>query len=162
MGQRGRDVVGVDVDELVEQLNKAYADEWLAYYQYWIGAKVLKGPMRGAVSAELVEHANEELRHADMIAERVLQLGGEPILAPEQWYDTTNCGYAAPEDEGVPAIVEQNLEGERCAIQVYDKLLGMVRGKDDVTHSMILEIQTDELEHEEDLESFLEDLEMVK
>ncbi len=162
MGRKARETIGVDVDELVEKLNKAYADEWLAYYQYWIGAKVLKGPMRGAVAAELVEHANEELRHADMLAERILQLGGQPILAPEQWYDMTNCGYEAPTNGSVKAIVTQNLEGERCAIGVYDEMLRMVRDKDDVTYNMLLEIQGDELEHEEDLETFLEDLEVVQ
>ncbi len=67
-----------------------------------------------------------------------------------------------PEDETVRAIVEQNLEGERCAIGVYDELLEMVRGKDDVTYNLLLQIQGDELEHEEDLETFLEDLDMVK
>ncbi len=53
MGTKGRDIVEMDVDQLIELLNKALADEWLAYYQYWIGAKVAKGPMRGAVVAEL-------------------------------------------------------------------------------------------------------------
>ncbi|HEY89612.1 MAG TPA: ferritin, partial [Thermoflexia bacterium] len=58
MGTRGRSmIVGLDVDELIVKLNKALADEWLAYYQYWIGAKVAAGPMRGAVAAELEEHA---------------------------------------------------------------------------------------------------------
>ena len=42
MGSKGRAIVGLDVDELLVVLNKAYADEWLAYYQYWIGAKVIK------------------------------------------------------------------------------------------------------------------------
>ena len=46
MGTKGRALVGKDVDKLIEMLNKALADEWLAYYQYWVGAKVVKGPMR--------------------------------------------------------------------------------------------------------------------
>ena len=47
MGTKGRAIVGIDVDNLIKVLNKALADEWLAYYQYWVGAKVAKGPMRG-------------------------------------------------------------------------------------------------------------------
>ena len=60
MGTRGIQILkdlGVDVDALITMLNKAYADEWLAYYQYWIGAKVAKGIPREAVVAELLQHA---------------------------------------------------------------------------------------------------------
>jgi bacterioferritin len=89
MGTKGREIVGMDIDKLIELLNKALADEWLAYYQYWIGAKVVKGPMRGAVEAELMEHAGEELQHAEMLIERIIQLGGTPLLSPEEWYKIT-------------------------------------------------------------------------
>ena len=61
MGTKGRAIVGMDVDNLVELLNKALADEWLAYYQYWVGAKVAKGPMRGAVTAELKPPAKKPM-----------------------------------------------------------------------------------------------------
>ena len=50
MGTKGRAIVGLDVEQLITVLNKAYADEWLAYYQYWIGAKIIKGPMKDAVA----------------------------------------------------------------------------------------------------------------
>lgn len=62
---------------------KPRTNEWLAYYQYWIGAKVAKSPTRSAVVAELEEYANEELEHAGMLVERILQLGSTPILIPE-------------------------------------------------------------------------------
>jgi len=162
MGTKGIAIVGVDVSRLLKLLNKAYADEWLAYYQYWIGAKVIKGPMRGAVAAELAVHAGEELKHAGMLAERIIQLGGTPLLAPADWLKETTCGYAAPADPAVKAIVEQNLKGERCAIAVYQKLLDAVKGKDHITQQIFLEILEDEVEHEEDLENFLEDIAMMK
>ena len=76
-------IVDMDVDELIRLLNKALSDEWLAYYQYWVGSKVVKGPMKDAVITELVQHATEELAHADMIALRILQLGGTPVLEPK-------------------------------------------------------------------------------
>lgn len=62
MGKKGREVVGLDVDKLIDLLNKALADEWLAYYQYWIGAKVARGSMRGQVVFELEEHAGNILQ----------------------------------------------------------------------------------------------------
>ena len=48
MGTKGRQIVGMDVDELLGILNQAFADEWLVYYQYWLGAKIVKGPMKDA------------------------------------------------------------------------------------------------------------------
>jgi len=161
MGTRGREIVGVDVNALIKELNKALADEWLAYYQYWIGAKVAKGPMRGAVVAELVEHANEELEHAEMLVERILQLGGKPVLSPEDWFKVTNCGYEAPSDPKVKTLLEQNIKGEQCAIDVYQKLSTMLKDKDPITYQMVLGILEDEVEHEEDLESLLEDMKLM-
>ena len=98
MGTKGREIVGMDVNELVKVLNKALADEWLAYYQYWIGSRVAVGQMRNAVAAELEEHAKEELEHAEMLVERILQLGGTPLLDPADWYKETNCKYEIPSD----------------------------------------------------------------
>jgi bacterioferritin len=162
MGTKGTAIVGVDVAKLLKLLNKAYADEWLAYYQYWIGAKVIKGPLRGAVAGELAVHAGEELKHAGMLAERIIQLGGTPLLAPTDWFKESTCGYAAPADSAVKAILEQNLKGERCAIAVYQKLLEAIKSKDHITAKLFLEILEDEVEHEEDLENFLEDIALIK
>ncbi len=86
MGTKGREIVGMNVEELLTLLNKAYADEWLAYYQYWLGAKIVRGPMKDAVAAELLLHAGEELAHADMLALRIIQLGGTPLVSPENWF----------------------------------------------------------------------------
>ncbi len=162
MGKKGTEIVRTDVKKLLELLNTALADEWLAYYQYWMGAKVVKGPMRDAVVAELEEHAKEELEHADRFAERIIQLGGTPLLRPEEWYKATHCGYEAPEDPFVAAILKQNLEGERCAIDFYRSLLETVKDKDPITFHMVAEVLGDEVEHEEDIENMLEDIELIK
>lgn len=162
MGTKGREIVGMNVEELIELLNKALADEWLAYYQYWIGAKVVVGPMKGEVATELIEHAGDELRHADMISNRIIQLGGIPLLKPEDWYGMTNCGYEAPEDPYVKAILEQNIKGEQCAIAVYKNLIDLTKDKDPITYQMTFEILRDEVEHEEDLQGLEEDLEELK
>jgi ferritin-like protein len=83
MGTKGRSIIGIDVKKLITLLNKAFSDEWLAYYQYWIGSKVVKGPMKEAVIAELVQHSADELRHAEMLTTRIIQLGGTPPIRRE-------------------------------------------------------------------------------
>ena len=161
MGTRGIEIVGIDVQDLISTLNRAYADEWLAYYQYWIGAKIVKGPMKEAAITELTEHAADELRHADMVSNRIIQLGGTPVLKPEEWYSMTNCGYEAPEDPFIKIILQQNIKGEQCAIDVYQKMIDKTKDKDPVTYTMALEILQDEVEHEEDLQSLFEDFDLM-
>lgn len=162
MGTKGTEILQVDVKQVIELLNKAFADEWLAYYQYWIGAQVARGPMRNSVITELMEHATDELRHAQMLSDRIIQLGGRPLLDPAEWQACTNCGYTAPTDEHVKAILKQNIEGEQCAIEVYDKLIKLTHDKDVVTYQMAYEILNDEVEHEEDLQALLEDIALIK
>ncbi|HWR75306.1 MAG TPA: ferritin-like domain-containing protein [Bacteroidales bacterium] len=151
----------MNVDELINLLNRALADEWLAYYQYWIGAKVVKGPMKDAVIAELDLHATEELAHAVLLTTRIVQLGGTPVLSPAEWMKITNCGYDAPEDPYVGKVLEQNIKGEQCAIKTYNNLLGITREGDPVSYNMILGILSQEVEHEEDLDALREDLELM-
>ncbi len=161
MGTRGTEIVGMDVKKLLDLLQRAYCDEWLAYYQYWLGAKIVKGPMKDAVIAELEQHATEELSHALMVTNRIIQLGGTPITKPAEWYKWTNCGYDAPEDVYVKVILEQNIKGEQCAIDVYQKMIQETQTKDPVTFNMAVTILEQEVEHEEDLQSLLEDLELM-
>jgi len=162
MGTKGRAIIGMDLDELVGLLNRAFADEWLAYYQYWIGALVAQGPMREAVFAELTQHAADELRHAGIVANRIIQLGGTPVLKPEDWYKATNCGYEPPEDPYVEALLEQNIKGEQCAIEVYQHMIQITKDADPVTYNIALQILTDEVEHEEDLQALAEDIQLMK
>ena len=161
MGTKGIEIVGMDVQQLIDLLNKAFADEWFAYYQYWLGAKVVKGPMKEAVIAELLQHAGDELRHAGMVAARIIQLGGTPVTEPKKWYEVTSCGYDAPNDPFVETILKQNIQGERCAIGFYKRLLDATQGKDPVTYNIVLQILQDEVAHEEDLQSLSEDLELM-
>lgn len=161
MGTRGREIVGLDVNELLTVLRKAYADEWLAYYQYWAGAKVAKGPMKEAVIAELELHAGEELSHALLLTDRIIQLGGELVTDPRDWFKLTNCSYEAPNDPFVKTLLEQNIRGEQCAISVYHKLMEMTRDKDPVTYNIALQIIEQEVEHEEDLQALLEDFDLM-
>lgn len=161
MGQKGREIVKMNVDELINLLNKALSDEWLAYYQYWIGAKVVKGPMKDAVITELTLHATEELAHAELISLRIIQLGGTPVLSPIEWLKLTNCGYDPPADHYVEVVLDQNIKGEQCAIRTYNAMLDITREGDPVTYNMILTILSQEVEHEEDLSALKEDLQLM-
>jgi len=151
----------MDVDELLKHLNAAYASEWLAYYQYWLGAKVIKGPMKDNVAAELEVHATEELNHALLLSGRIIQLGGTPVTDIKKWFTPSPCAYDAPDDPYVGVLLDQNIAGEQCAIDTYKKLMDLTKDKDMVTHNLALTILSDEIEHEEDLQGWKEDLELM-
>ena len=161
MGSKGREIVGLDVDELLILLRKAYSDEWLAYYQYWTGAKIAKGPMKEAVISELEQHAIEELNHALLVTNRIIQLGGDPVTDPRDWFKLTNCTYEPPNDPFVKTLLVQNIAGEQCAIGVYKRLMDMTQDKDPITYNIALQIIEQEVEHEEDLQALLEDFELM-
>lgn len=152
----------IDVPKLVEQLNAALSEEWLAYYQYWVGALVVRGPQRAAIQDELNEHAQEELRHANMLAARIIELDGTPVLDPNNWFNMARCKYDAPNDNGTMKILEQNIAGERCAIARYQNIASMTHGIDFTTCDMVKQILREEEEHEQDLQDFVDDLTHAK
>lgn len=159
MAKRGNSIIkGLDINEIITMLNKAYADEWLAYYQYFIEGKVVKGIMKDAAIAELTQHATDELRHANMVADRILQLGGTPLLHPQDWFTHTNCGYDAPNDFDVVAILDDAIKGEQCAISTYSEIAEITKDKDIVTYDIVSQILADEVEHEEDLQALHDDI----
>jgi bacterioferritin len=159
MARVGNSIIkGLEVYDIINMLNKAYADEWLAYYQYFIESKVIKGLMKDAAISELTLHAADELRHANLIAGRILQLGGTPLLHPNDWMKQTNCGYDAPNDFDVVSILKDAIKGEQCAIQTYSSVLDITRDKDIVTYDLVSQILADEVEHEEDLQALHDDI----
>jgi len=159
MARVGNSIIkDIEVSEVITILNRAYADEWLAYYQYFIESKVIKGLMKDAAITELNQHAADELRHATMIADRIIQLGGTPILHPNDWTKYSHCGYDAPKDFDVVAILEDAIKGEQCAIRTYSGIVELTRNKDIVTYDLISSILADEVEHEEDLQSLHDDI----
>ncbi len=159
MARRGNSIIkGVDINDIITGLNRAYADEWLAYYQYFIEAKVIKGIMKDAAIAELEQHAADELRHANLVADRILQLGGTPLLNPQDWFTHTNCGYEEPKNFDVVSILEDSIKGEQCAISVYSNLAELTKDKDIVTYDIVSQILADEVEHEEDLQALFDDI----
>jgi bacterioferritin len=159
MAHKGNSIIkGIEISDIINKLNRAYADEWLAYYQYFIEAKVIKGIMKDAAIAELTQHATDELRHANMVADRILQLGGTPLLHPQEWFEQSHCGYEAPSRFDVVKILEDSIKGEQCAISVYSEIAEMTRDKDIVTYDLVSQILADEVEHEEDLQALYDDI----
>jgi len=159
MARRGNSIIkGIEINEIITVLNKAYADEWLAYYQYFIEAKVIKGIMKDAAIAELTQHAADELRHANLVADRIIQLGGIPLLNPKEWFTHTNCGYEEPKDFDVVSILKDSIKGEQCAIFIYSQIVEMTRNKDIVTYDIASQILADEVGHEEDLQALHDDI----
>ncbi len=162
MGKQGIKVVGVDVNKLLDMLNGALSEEWLAYYQYWIGARLMEGPMRSEVEPELILHADQELGHALLVVSRIIQLGGTPVINPNEWTKLAKCTYEEPSDPYIEVILEQNLNGERCAIQRYQEIADFTEGKDHSTHQMAVQILNEELEHENDIEGWIKDINRMK
>jgi len=164
MGMTGRKIVeeaGLDVEQVIRLLNQAFSDEWLAYYQYWVGAQIACGLMAPALRPELEEHAKEELDHAHKLAKRIIELGGEPVLSPAEWYKQSTCGYIEPKNHEAAQVLKQNLQGERCAIEVYNKLLKYVFNKDLITSHIVRQILQEEIEHEQELEDLAKDYEVM-
>ncbi|MFI3283547.1 MAG: ferritin-like domain-containing protein [Erysipelotrichaceae bacterium] len=162
MGKASISIAHLDTDELIDLLNMALAEEWLSYYQYWIGARVMEGPMRMEIEEELLEHANEELGHAELLATRITQLGGTPILSPDEWSKVAGCAYQTPSDPYTETILTQNLGSERCAIERYQQIASLTEGKDYATYQIAINILNDELDHEEDIEGWMKDISSLK
>ncbi|MFH1831908.1 MAG: ferritin-like domain-containing protein [bacterium] len=139
--------------QLISKLVTAFADEWMAGYQYWMAAKLVQGEKTSVIIAELTEHYHDELRHANMIATRLIELDGDFRIFPQDWKKHGHCHYDSITNTHVISILKENIKGEQCAMDFYQDLLNMTENaKDTKTHDIILEIFNDEVEHKQDLE----------
>ena len=157
MGEIAQKIVKLEKEELISILNEAYAEEWLAYYQYWIGAKVAKGIERANIVSEFIEHANEEFKHLEWLADRIIELGGTPIIDFDNLSKQAKCKYLAPDNEDTKYLVAQNLSAERCAILRYQEICEKTQGKDYITFNISRKILKEEIEHEQEMEDFIAD-----
>jgi len=157
MGKTGRAVVDLDVAALTAELKKAYLDELLAFYSYWITAIVAEGWGGEELAEHFKEEATDELGHAGKLANRILELGGDPVVHPGEWERGANAPFTAPRKDWADAdgMVSDQLKAEAGAIQAYNRLAKMTFGKDPVTYQLATELLTDEVGHEEFLENLL-------
>jgi bacterioferritin len=154
MGKQGRNVVGMNVKELLKDLNRAYCDEWLAYYAYWYMAQTVTGPGYEDMSEFLEKTAKDEAEHAQEIANRILELGGIPLANPSELEKNANAPYPAPPKDTTDykSFIEVVLDAEATAIEVYNKIASKTQGRDHVTYQLISHILSEEVAHEERFE----------
>jgi len=157
MGQTGRAVVDLNVDEVIADLKRAYLDELLAFYSYWITAAVAEGFHGEELTEHFTEEAREELGHAGKLAERILQLGGNPVVHPRDWEAAANAPWTAPRTDWADAdgMVQDQIKAEAGAIRAYSALAKKTFGKDPVTYRLVVELLEDEVGHEEFLENLI-------
>lgn len=151
----------MDLPNLLDQLNAALSEEWLAFYQYWVASFVVEGAMRADVQREFEEHAMEEYKHAKMLADRIIQLEGVPVLDPAQWPLLARCKYSPPIKNDVLTLLKENIAGERCAVIRYEEIATLTNNIDFTTCDIAKRIMAEEEEHEQDLQDCLRDVEWI-
>ncbi len=161
MGKKGREIVEVNIKELLKDLNSAYADEWIAYFYYTWAADFIEGPDYPTVSSELDRIAKDEFEHMSELADRILELGGEPERDIEDLQKIANCKKVVfPKNErNLEGVLMAVAEAEGCAIDVYNRLIKKVAAcyeKDVRTFHLIEHILSEEVQHEEAFENLLE------
>lgn len=152
----------IDVPKLLDGLNAALSEEWLAYYQYWIAAKMIVGIQRPELEEEFMKHAGEELNHASLLCDRIIELEGVPVLTPQEWFKHARCVYDTPTSFDDEYFLKTILVAEECAMRRYQELADMTEGKDYVTNSLAKFILGEEADHEQDMQDYLDDLAQIK
>ena len=140
-------------DDIVQLLNGALATELVCVLRYKRHYFTASGVASPAIADEFLVHANEESAHADKIAERIVQLGGEPDFNPKTLQERSHAGY--DESTDLQAMVRANLVAERIAIETYRQMITLIGDKDPTTRRMLEEILTDEEEHADELKDWL-------
>jgi len=144
---------GADRDVVVNLLNTALATELVCVLRYRRHYYMASG-FRGATAAEeFLEHANEEQAHADRIAARIVQLGGEPDLDPQGLLRRSHSEYAP--GASVEDMIREDLVAERIAIETYGEIVRFLGDSDPTTRRMMEEILAKEEEHADDLAELL-------
>jgi bacterioferritin len=157
VGKTGKEIVKADLEEVLKDLMAAYADEWLAHYQYWVAAQWIRGIDADTLKSTLLQQSADELGHAERLANRIIQLGGSPVMKFDEILERSRCGYKSPPEDptNLKQVVLDVLESEACAIRSYSELVEKYRSTDLVTHEIFEELLEDEVDDEERWERFL-------
>jgi bacterioferritin len=147
---------GADRGSVVKVLNEALATEIICVLRYKRHQFTAKGIHAKSVAAEFAEHAGDEQRHADLLAQRIVQLGGEPDYSPASLVLRSHTEYAEGGD--LTEMLEEDLVAERVAIESYGEIIRYVGGGDPTTRRLLEGILAEEEEHADDLSSLLRGL----
>jgi bacterioferritin len=141
-------------DKVIELLNEALATELVCVLRYRHDYFMARGIHSQAVAAEFLEHSNEELAHADEIAERIVQLGGEPDFNPNALTGRSHAEYRI--GKTLQEAVKENLVAERIAIDSYREMIQFVGDSDPTTRRMLEGILATEEDHADELADLLQ------
>lgn len=150
------DAYGADRKRVVEVLNEALATELVCYLRYKRHFFTAQGLNAGPVAAEFLEHATQELGHADQLAARITQLQGDPDFNPSTLAGRSHAEYV--EGDSLLDMVKEDLVAERVAIASYQEIARWLGDKDPTTRRLLEEILAVEEEHADDLLSLLQTL----
>ena len=142
-----------DREQVIKVLNEALATELVCILRYKRHYYMAKGMHAEAVKPEFLQHAGEEQQHADWIAERITQLGGEPNFNPEGLVDRSHAEYAPGTD--LISMVKEDLIAERIAIDTYAEIIRWIGDDDPTTRKLIVDILKVEEEHADDMANLL-------
>ena len=142
-----------DVQTVVKVLNEALATEIVCVLRYKRHYYMAAGINAPQAQQEFLQHANDEQMHADQIAARIVQLGGDPNFSPEGLSSRSHSEYV--EGETLEDMIREDLVAERVAIDSYGEMIRWLGDKDPTTRRLMETILASEEEHAEDLASLL-------
>lgn len=142
-----------DREAVIAMLNGALATELVCVLRYKRHYYTVSGLQNGPIKAEFLEHATEEQEHADWLAERIVQLNGEPDFNPATLLDRSHAEYDASHD--VQGMVRANLISERVAIESYRQMIAKIGDTDPTTRALLIKIMAVEEEHADDMRDLL-------
>jgi bacterioferritin len=145
-----------DRDTVVKLLNEALATEIICTLRYKRHQFMASGMNSEGVAAEFAQHAADEQQHADQIAQRIVQLGGEPDFSPEGLATRSHAEYV--EGNSLVEMIKEDLVAERIAIDSYREIIQYLANDDPTSRRLMEEILAKEEEHADDLVSLLEDM----
>jgi bacterioferritin len=143
-------------ETVVKLLNEALATEIVCVLRYKRHFFMATGINAQSVAQEFLQHANEEQAHADQIAQRIVQLGGEPNFSPDGLTTRSHSEYV--EGESLIDMIKEDLVAERIAIDSYREMINYFGNDDPTTRRLMETILATEEEHADDLASLLEEL----
>lgn len=158
MGKKSREIVGLNLKDIIKDLDKAYCDEWLAFYAYWYMAQTVAGKGYEDMAEFLNKIAKDELEHAAEVAERMVELGGLPTNKPVNLEKYANAPYPGVMKKlsDYDEIIKIVVTAEAGAIEVYNKIAKKTLGKDHDTYQLAVHILGEEVTHEEMFENLKE------